>query len=429
MREHAEEETALSKLPPRLQESFFDLADLAASKVSEILKKEEERLKDLRKALKFRKVSSSFRRDLRIGAVDGSISPKLSERLGFRIGVYAATYMVFDGDAIISDDDEENMEAGYIIAPQTGSPLHTKKILSLLSTLLERKLAMRCIDKYKVDLMLIDGSFYGFRTRCSEIKNKQLGELGISGPGLNEWGIKTGWDLIEKIYDLTSRLKRSGKTVAVIKRVRTAAIDGWLLSRNWSLNSILNRNDRAILRRLMKVGEYFDYADLLGDGSRYLHYSGLKGWFREIEREIKNLPEHEKLKKALEHVDKKLKLQITTDLCPPEKEDERRKNETYREVISPRRLYLRLSAYAAPACIEFGDEVDEDLALSYLLSSGNPATGLPFPIDIIDEMVSFDRRLASEFADEIEARLLLSSGLDVDHVYGEFESINPQKSE
>ena len=97
--------------------------------------------------------------------------------------------------------------------------------------------------------------------------------------------------------------------------------------------------------------------------------------------------------------------------------------------MSPRRLYLRLSAYAAPACIEFGDEVDQDLALSYLLSSGNPATGLPFPIDIIDEVVSFDRRLASEFADEIEARLLLGSSVDVDQVYGEFESINPQKPE
>jgi hypothetical protein len=37
--------------------------------------------------------------------------------------------------------------------------------------------------------------------------------------------------------------------------------------------------------------------------------------------------------------------------------------------------------------------------------------------------------LVSEFANEVEARLLLSSGLDVDHVYGEFESINPQKPE
>jgi len=86
-------------------------------------------------------------------------------------------------------------------------------------------------------------------------------------------------------------------------------------------------------------------------------------------------------------------------------------------------------SYAAPACIELGSGIDQDLVLSYLQASANPATGLPFPIDLIDEIISFDRELASEFADEVEARLLLSSGLDVDHVYGEFESINPQKPE
>ncbi len=422
------EESAFSRLPPRLQESFFELADHATRKLSEFLRREEEKLKELESSLRFRRMPQRIGKDLRVGAVDGSISPKLSERLGFRVGVYAATYMVFDGGAIISDGDERSMEAGYLIAPQTGSPLHTKKILSLLSTLLERKLALRCLKEYGVDLMLIDGSFYGFRTRCSEIKDKRLRDLGIEGPGLDEWGIETGWDLIKKVYELTNELKKTGKAVAVIKRVRTSAIDGWLLSRSWSLNSILNRNDRAILRRLMKPGEYFDYADLLEDRSHYLHYSGLKGWFHEIMKKIQNLSEREKLRKALEHVEKKLRLQISTDLCPAGASDEE-KDETYREVISPIRLYVRLSPYAAPACIELGDGVDLNLALAYLLASGNPATGLPFPIDLIDEMISFDRRLASEFADEIEAKLLLSSGLNVDDVHGDFESINPQKSE
>ncbi|RLG05370.1 MAG: hypothetical protein DRN61_00825 [Thaumarchaeota archaeon] len=422
------EESAFSRLPPRLQESFFELADHATRRLSEFLKREEEKLKELGSILKFRRMPQRIREDLRVGAVDGSVSPRLSERLGFRVGVYAATYMAFDGGAIISDGDERSMEAGYLIAPQTGSPLHTKKILSLLSTLLERKLALRCLKEYDVDLMLIDGSFYGFRTRCSEIKDKRLRDLGVEGPELDEWGIETGWDLIKKVYDLTNELKKTGKVVAVIKRVRTSAIDGWLLSRSWSLSSILSRNDRAILRRLMKPGEYFDYADLLEDRSHYLHYSGLKGWFNEIMRKIRDLPEGEKLRKALEHVEKKLRLQISTDLCPAGASD-REKDETYREVISPMRLYVRLSPYAAPACIELGDGVDLNLALAYLLASGNPATGLPFPIDLIDEMISFDRRLASEFADEVEAKLLLSSGLNVDDVHGYFESINPQKSE
>ena len=418
------EESAFSKLPPKLQESFFELADHAAGRVSEFLRREEEGLMRLREVLRFRRIPEGARRDLRIGVVDGSVSPKLSERLGFRIGVYAASYMVFDGDAVISDGDEDALEAGYIISPQTGSPLHTKKILSLSSTLLERRLALRCIEKYDVDLMLIDGSFYGFRTRCSEIKEKRFGDLGIEGTIAEE--MESGWDLIKKVYELTRRLKSSGKAVAVIKRIRTSAIDGWLISRSWSLDNILNRNDRAILRGLMKVGEYFDYADLLD--SHYLLYSGLKGWFREIKREIAECPESEKLRRALEYVERKLRLQISTDLCPKGAGD-REKDEAFREVLSPKRLYLRLSRYAPPACVELGDEIDPELALSYLMESANPATGLPFPIDLIDELISFDRRLASEFADEVEARLLLNGELDADNVYGEFESINPQKSE
>lgn len=195
-----EKETAFSKLPPKLQEQFFELAEEACRRVSKILGKEDEGLGSLMRSLRFRRAPCDLPRALRIGVVDGSHSPKLSERLGFRIGVYAATYMVFDGDKIITDDDRESMCSGYLIAPQTGSPLHTSKILSLLMTLIERRLALQCIEKYDVDLMLIDGSFYGFRTRCSEIKEKRIEELGLEGPDLEELRIKAGWDLISEVY-------------------------------------------------------------------------------------------------------------------------------------------------------------------------------------------------------------------------------------
>lgn len=421
------EESAFSKLPPRLQESFFELAETAAKRISKILKDEEAKLESIRSLLKFRKMPAELRDPIRVGVVDGSISPKLSERLGFRIGVYAASYIVLNGDAIISDDDDESMKAGYIMSPQTGSPLHTKKILSLLCTLLERKLALRCMEKYGVDLMLIDGSFYGFRTRCSEIKDKRFDELGIEGPELGG-RFKFGWDLIKEVYEKSRMLRGSGKVLAVIKRIRTSAIDGWLISRSWRLDDALNRNDRAILRALMRTGEYFDYADLLGEDGTYLHYSGLKGWFNEVVKKIQGLPDSEKLKKALKHVDDKLRLQVTTDLCSKDATKEKR-DEVFKEVLDSRRIYVRLSPYAPPVCIELSRGLDLDFALSYLRKSGNPATGLPFPIDLIDENVALDRKLALEFADEVESRLLLNPDLDVDNTYGEFESINPQKME
>ncbi len=420
------EESAFSKLPAKLQESFFELAEYASKRVSETLKAEEAKLSRLRSLLSFRKIPQTSNEPIRVGVVDGSISPKLSERLGFRIGVYAASYMVLDGDEIISDDDDESMEAGYIMSPQTGSPLHTKKILALLSTLLERRMALKCMKKYDVDLMLIDGSFYGFRARCSEIKEKKFGELGIEGTEIES--INSGSNLIREIYEMSRALKNSGKSVAVIKRIRTSAIDGWLLTRNWSFSEVLNRNDKAILRALMRVGEYFDYSDLLGEDGTFLHYSALKGWFNEVEDIVKKAPDSDKLGKALEYVDKKLRLQIVTDLAMRNASEEE-KEEIFREVIETKRIYARLSPHAPPACVEFGEKVDLNLVLSYLKKWANPVTGLPFPIDLIDANISLDRRLALEFADEVESRLLLNPDLDVDNTYGEFESINPQKME
>ena len=147
--------------------------------------------------------------------------------------------MVFDGGEIISDDDEESMAAGYIMTPQTGSSLYTRKLLSLMRTLLERDLALKCMEKYDVDLMILDGSFYGFRARCSEIKEKEFFGLGSR---------IVGWELGREVYEKSKRLLANGKAIGVIKRIRTAAIDGWLLSRNWRMEETLNKNDRSLLR-------------------------------------------------------------------------------------------------------------------------------------------------------------------------------------
>ncbi len=413
------EESAISRLPPRLQEEFFELAGRAAKRVAEELRREKERILELRKHLRFRSIPKGLAKDLRVGVVDGSSSPRLSERLGYRIGVYTGCYMVFDGGEIISDDDEESMAAGYIMTPQTGSSLYTRKLLSLMRTLLERDLALKCMEKYDVDLMIIDGSFYGFRARCSEIKEKEFLGLGSR---------IVGWELVREIYEKSKRLLDSGKAIGVIKRIRTAAIDGWLLSRNWRMEETLNKNDRSLLRSLMRCGEYFDYRDLLGDRWSYLHYNGLKGWFKEVKRIIKDLSEDRKLEKALGHIDKKLRTQIITDLAPKNSGSEIRE-EIFREVIGVRRIYVRLSPYAPPTCIELGRGVDLESTLAYLMENANLATGLPFPLDLVDANVSVDRRIAREFADEVEARLLLDQELNAEDVHGEFISINPQKEE
>lgn len=94
-----------------------------------------------------------------------------------------------------------------------------------------------------------------------------------------------------------------------------------------------------------------------------------------------------------------------------------------------RRVYVRLAPYAQPICIEFSEAVDLELVLAYLKQSVNEAAGLPFPLDLIDANIGVDRGIAREFAEEVEARLLLEERLEAEGVRGEFTSLNPQREE
>lgn len=425
--EEEEKPSALSKLPGRLQLDFFEMAEKAARQAAERMLREREKLRRLRDKLRFRDIPEVDFGELRVGAVDGSASPSFSERLGYRVGVYTACYMVFEGDEIISDEDDESMKAGYMMADQTGNILHTKKILSLLMTALERELALRCLKKYDLDLILVDGSFYGFRTRCSEVKNCDMRSMGVEG-------YKRGWDLIKQVLNDTRRLDESGKAVGVVKRLRTAAIDGWLLTQGWRIEETFNRNDRSILRSLLPPGKYFDYRELLGERWSYLHYNGLKTWYNEIIRlnQKKGYSDEGLRENALEFVHKKLRTQVRTDLCPPDLKDEALKKcgeEILQEITSVPRLHARLSSYSAPICLELGEGVNVELALAYAWKTANKATGIPFPVDLVDEAISVDRLLAREFADEVEARLLLDSKLEAEEVEARLEPLNPQKRE
>jgi hypothetical protein len=67
--------------------------------------------------------------------------------------------------------------------------------------------------------------------------------------------------------------------------------------------------------------------------------------------------------------------------------------------------------------------------LEYFGANCNPATGLPFPIDLVDENVSVPERFTREFMEEIEANLIHDGemkGIDLSNF---FMSINPQKEE
>lgn len=421
-----EKPSAMSRLPFKLQVDLYEHAKRAAARVFKEIESEREKLYRINNLLRFRDIPEVLNKDLRIGAVDGSSSPTFSDRLGYRIGVYATCYMVFDGSEIISDKDDENMDGGYIMVNQRGDIQQTRKILTLLMTAREREKALRCIEKYDVDILLIDGSFYGFRTRCSEIKKLDLAEMGISE-------YKTGLELINHILELTRKIVKSGKAVGVIKRLRTCALDGWLLSKTWNTDSMIDRNDRSILRSVMPCGKYFDYRDICEGEWTYLHYSSLITWYNEmvknhIIREDNTLEEN--MKNAYEYVHNKLKTQIVSDLSSSTSSTELKNNigeGLVKEITSRPRIHARLSRYAAPICLELGEGVELDTVLAYSFKNVNMVTGIPFPIDLVDEQISLEKEIAREFAEEVEARLLLESKISSEEVEARLEPLNPQK--
>ena len=73
--------------------------------------------------------------------------------------------------------------------------------------------------------------------------------------------------------------------------------------------------------------------------------------------------------------------------------------------------------------------MDVKTILSYFQASHNPATGLPFPMDLIDQNVSLPTEFTKEFVEEVEALLIRDSEIEKYDLSNYFQSINPQKEE
>src|SRR5713101_3370956 len=152
--------TDWARIPVRLQHQFFIHAEAEAKILKKRLERQQEVLKQLQNDLPFRKVEANDEwKKWRIACIDGSFSPTLSERLGARYGVYAAGYMIFQGPELV----EEEYKSNRISGTQTGRPEDTEILLGLLASKLEREMALRCLQEKDVDLILLDGAFFGFR--------------------------------------------------------------------------------------------------------------------------------------------------------------------------------------------------------------------------------------------------------------------------
>ncbi|WP_309493325.1 DNA double-strand break repair nuclease NurA [Candidatus Hecatella orcuttiae] len=378
------------KLPQDLQHHFFKLAEEEAEKLSESVRRLSRQLGELKARLQ-PYIHSLPGNDmaLTVAAVDSSRSPRLSERLGVRYGVFATGAVYLKG----VESREETFRAGVFKRKQALSQDKSKYLFDLLTTYTERKLALEALDR--CDLLILDGSFYGFIYGASLMKKTEL------------YGDQEE-EIVKKIFEMTEELRRSGKTVGVIKRSHTRSIGGYLAFKHGdsAFTSII---DKLILSMLMPENSYFRYQELIGEEPVQI-YSGYArlvsiGWsegdlMEEAEKRAYRPLENLKLDKE--------------------------------GLKKMRRMQVRFHRDTAPCEIEFPASIGKKKLLEWFGQKNffNEATNLPMALDLVDNMVGLSAKFTEEFVSEVEGRMLetVAENLrDQEAVKTFFTLLNPQK--
>lgn len=395
----AEQSTEWAKIPKRMQHQFFELAEKEALRTKTRLLKDKAQLLKICRILRFMDIPTSEEwKSWRVCVVDGSDSPVMSERVGGRFGAYGVTYHIYEGLELV----EEDYYSGQIVDLQVGDSEASKKMLSLLATCLEREVALSCLEK-DIDLLLVDGSFFGFRPRCRIIHNRQV----------PEGGFKDGAELVRHIRDASIKLLESRKVVGIIKRVQAAAIDGWSIYKNGNDNLVLNRNDKEILTSLMKMKSWFSYEDVFRDPIVFNYFTRLalayNRYATDSSRSMDSI-----FKACKDDVDRNVRRDL---LCDPER------------IFKTSRHFVRCTYPAAPFCFETPINYELESLLAFFLATCNKATGLPLPLDLTDQDITMPTGFTQEFVEEIEANLVKDRDLDKYEIENHFASLNPQKQE
>jgi hypothetical protein len=387
------------KIPAKMQNQFFELAEKQTREIKAKLLRNKAKLESLSKLLAVSRITENDNwKNWRIAVVDGSDSPVMSERIGGRFGTYGATYHIFQGLDLV----DEEYYSGDFNDYQIGDPDASMKMLQVLTATLERQTAIDCLRK-DVDLIIIDGSFFGFRPNCRKIHNTKLQR----GPH------ETGADLVKYVRDLSFKLLDSGKAIGIIKRVQSSAIDGWAIHKSGSKDLQMYRNDKEILASLLKNGEVFSYKIAFQYPSLFIYYSRLALSYQRYasrgERSVESI-----FKASRGEVDRNIKRDL---LCEPD------------QILRTERHFVRCTYPAPPFCFETPINYNLEPLLAFFKASCNKATGLPIQLDLTDQDITIPAGFTREFVEEIEARLTKDSELEMYEVENHFGSINPQKQE
>ena len=386
------------KIPAKMQNQFFELAEKQTKEIKAKLLRDKAKLESLSEILSFSKIfENDDWKNWRIAVVDGSDSPVMSERIGGRFGTYGATYHIFQGLELV---DEEYYSGDYSDY-QIGDPEASMKMLQVLTATLERQTAIDCLNK-EVDLIIIDGSFFGFRPNCRKIHNTKLRK------GFYE----TGLDLVKYVRDLSLKLLESGKAIGIIKRVQSSALDGWTIWKTGNQDLQLYRNDKEILSSLLKEGQFFSYEAAFKKPTAFTYFSRLALAYNRYADEERSMESIFNAVKA--DVDRNVRRDL---MCEPE------------QILKTARHYVRCTYPAPPFCFETPLGFALEPLLAFFKASCNKATGLPIQLDLTDQDITIPAGFTREFVEEIEARLTKDLELDVYEIENHFGSLNPQKQE
>jgi hypothetical protein len=378
-------------LPLDLQHRFFELAEEEANKTLETIQELSVKLSELKRLITphVKKLEASGK-IITVAAVDGSRSPRLSERLGVRYGVFATGVVYLEG----IKKKGEKFEVGPFKRKQALSQDKSKYFFDLLSTYAERKLALEALDK--CDLLILDGSFYSFLYPVLRMK-----KAGLYGEEEEK--------LMKKTFEITEKLRKSGKTIGIIKRSHTRVIGGYISLKDRE-NPLVTIIDKLILSTFMPEQTIFHYEDLIGDVPVQV-YTQLAQF-----AVTKNWPEENPLKEAENKVFapfEALKLQ----------------KDGIKEM---RRLQVKAYDHLPPCEVEYPSSISIKKIHEWLGQKDffNEATNLPIALDLVDSLVGIPSKFIDEFVSEVEGRILNAVSLrkeDYEIVRLYFTLLNPQK--
>jgi len=393
------EENPILTLPRPIVEAFFKCAEEEAGRSRARIRSLEERLMQLKDQLKFTAIGEPTYGVT--AAVDGSMSSGASRRLGSDFGIYTAGYIAFNYKERI----DEKYVAGSLSWVEGLKSFHT--LLKLLMAYAERKLALEVYSKHRPDYILLDGPFFFFRGYCRYIHNVEI----------RVDDVETGIDLIHRVRDMTLNLMNSGRAVCIIKRSVIRAIDGWILRHKREEACVMTK-DKHILSLLMPPGSIWPYESLLDNDP--LIYASLYRFYRRLRQTGKRAEElrgriDELIDQAKRDWARKFKLDLDMDVS---------------KVPKTKRYYIRYSPAAPPFEVEAPEQVNIEKFAQYFMGLHNPASGLPLPIDLIDDAVTLPRGSTTAFTREVEARLIADRGVqDKRAISDYFTYLNPQKEE